>query len=140
MSKPPDLPVSEDDDDTSLVSTPVLTHLPPSPAHPSFLLPSGSTSSESPKPTSVLTSNAHLRLPIPVPSANLSQTSFTFVDASDDRSGVDFDDLPPEVASADISIAREFLCSASVSLLCVFWLHISPMSCGVPDYMDALAL
>ena len=118
MSQPPAPRLPEDDDDdTSHVSTPVLTHLPASPLIPSSLLASGSTSSESTKPTSVLSGSAHLRLPIPTPSANLSQTSFTFVDVSEDGSGVDFNDLPPEVASADISIAREFLCSISVSRL-----------------------
>lgn len=123
MSQPPAPRLPEDDDDdTSHVSTPVLTHLPASPLIPSSLLASGSTSSESTKPTSVLP-GTHLRLPIPTPSANLSQTSFTFVDVSEDGSGVDFNDLPPEVASADISIAREFLCSISVY---GFGAHISP--------------
>lgn len=106
MSHPPELVIS-DDDDTSQVSTPILTHLPPSPSLSSSPLPSERTSSESAKPTSVLPNNSHLRLPVPTPSANLSQTSFAFVDVSEDRSGVEFDDLPPEVASADISIARE---------------------------------
>ena len=127
MSQPPVPRISDDDDDdTSHVSTPVLAHLPASPLLPSSLPPSGSTSSESTKPASVLPGNAHLRLPIPTPSANLSQTSFTFVDVSEDGSGVDFNDLPPEVTSADISIAREFLCSVSVSRLrllraCIAW-------------------
>jgi hypothetical protein len=113
MSQPQDLLVS-DDDDTSHVSTPILSHSPSSPPHPSSLMPSDNTSSDSTKPTSPLPTNANLRLPIPKPSANLSQTSFTFVNVSEDDSGVDFDDLPPEVASADISIAREFLCSTSL--------------------------
>ncbi len=105
MSQPPAPRISnDDDDDTSHVTTPVLAHLPAS------LLPSGSSSSESTKPAPVPPSNAHLRLPVPTPSANLSQTCFTFVDVTEDGSGVDFEDLPPEVASADISIAREFLC------------------------------
>jgi hypothetical protein len=121
MSQPPAPRISEDDDDdTSHVSTPILVHLPASPPGPSSLLPSGSTASESTKPAAVLPSTTHLRLPIPTPSANLSQTSFTFVDVSEDGSGVDFGDLPPEVTSADISIAREFLYSTSVSRLCVF--------------------
>jgi len=110
MSQPQDLPIS-DDDDTSHVSTPILDHPPTSPARPSSHLLSGSTSSDSTNPTSVLSTNTHLRLPIPIPSANLSQTSFTFVNVNEDTNGVDFDDLPPEVASADISIAREFSCS-----------------------------
>lgn len=119
MSQPPVPRISDDDDDddTSHVSTPVLAHLPASPSLSSSSLPSGSPSSESTRPISGLPSNALLRLPIPTPSANLSQTSFTFVDVSEDRSGVDFNDLPSEVTSADISIAREFLCSLSVSRL-----------------------
>jgi Gdp/GTP exchange factor required for growth at low temperatures len=111
MSQPPaPRTADDDDDDTSQISTPILVHLPASPPLSSSLLPSASTSSESTKPAAALPSNAHLRLPIPTPSANLSQTSFTFVDVSEDGSGVDFEDLPPEVTSADISIAREFLC------------------------------
>jgi hypothetical protein len=116
MSHTPDPFVSDDDDDTSHVSTPVLAHPPSS---PSFSPESGSI-----EPTS--SNTAHLRLPVPVPSANFSQTSFTFVDVSEDKSGVDFDNLPSEVTSADISIAREFLCSTSVSQLCLFWRHTSP--------------
>lgn len=112
MSQPQDLLVS-DDDDTSHVSTPVLGHS----SALSSLKPPESTSSDSTKPTSPLPPNAHLRLPIPLPSANLSQTSFTFVNVGEDDSGVDFDDLPSEVIAADISIAREFLCSTfSLSL------------------------
>jgi hypothetical protein len=128
MSQPQAPRISHDgDNDTSDVSTPILTRLPASPPRPSSLLPSESTASESPKPAAVLPSNAHLRLPIPTPSANLSQTSFTFVDVSEDGRGVDFEDLPPEVTSADISIAREFLFSDfPVSRFCVFYAHISP--------------
>jgi hypothetical protein len=33
---------------------------------------------------------------------------------------VDFDNLPPEITSADISIAREFLCSTCISPRCPF--------------------
>ena len=111
MSQPQDLPLP-DDDDTSHVSTPILGHPPGPSTSSSSLLPSEcSTSADPSKPTSALPTNAHLRLPIPTPSANLSQTSFTFVNVNEDGSGVDFDDLPPEVTSADISIAREFSCS-----------------------------
>jgi hypothetical protein len=122
MSNTPDLLVSDEDNDTSHVSTPVLTHLPASPSCPSF----DSTSSAPIESSS--SSAVHLRLPVPIPSANLSQTSFTFVDLREDQSGVDFDNLPPEVTSADISIAREFLCSTSLSIttLCLFWRHASP--------------
>jgi hypothetical protein len=122
MSQPPAPRISDDDEnDTSHVSTPIFVHLPASPPRPSSLLPSGSTSSESTKPAAVLPSAAHLRLPIPTLSANLSQTSFTFIDVTEGGSGVDFEDLPPEVNSADISIAREFLYSTFVSRLCVFY-------------------
>jgi len=107
MSQPPDLLIS-DDDDTSQVSTPVLSqHLPTS--RPSSFTPDSSPSDPT-NPSSAPPSNSsHLRLPIPTPSANLSQTSFAFSGVSGDEGGVDFD-LPPEIASADISIAREFLC------------------------------
>ena len=123
MSQPPPPRILDDDDgddDTSHVSTPILAHLPASPPRPSSLLPSESTASELTKPAAVLPSTAHLRLPIPTPSANLSQTSFSFVDVTEGGSGIDFEDLPPEVTSADISIAREFLYSSSVSRLCAF--------------------
>lgn len=125
MSQPSAPRIShEDDNDTSHVSTPILTHLPASPPRPSSLLPSGSTGSEPTKAAAVLHSNAHLRLPIPTPSANLSQTSFTFVDVTEDGGGVDFEDLPPEVTSADISIAREFLYSTfrlrAMRVLCAY--------------------
>lgn len=137
MSQPPPPRISDDDDDdTSHVSTPILA--PASPPRPSSLLPTGSTASESTKPAAVLPSTAHLRLPIPTPSANLSQTSFTFVDVTEDGSGVDFEDLPPEVTSADISIAREFLYSTSVSRLAPFYAHIlsySAYSCSVGNLM-----
>ena len=128
MSQPPAPRISDDDDnDTTHVSTPILTHPPASPPRPSSLLPSGNTSSESTEPAAVLPSNAHLRLPIPTPSANLSQTCFTFVDVTEDGRGVDFEDLPPEVTSADISIAREFLYWTFPPLgFCVFYAHISP--------------
>jgi hypothetical protein len=105
MSNTPDLLLSDQDNDTSHVSTPVLTHLPASPSCPSF------DSTSTPPIESSSSNPVHLRLPVPIPSANLSQTSFIFVDLREDKSGVDFDNLPPEVASADISIAREFLCS-----------------------------
>ena len=141
MSQPQDLPVS-DDDDTSHVSTPILDHPPTSPARPSSHLLSGSTSSDSTNPTSVLSTNTHLRLPIPIPSANLSQTSFTFVNVNEDTSGVDFDDLPPEVASADISIAREFSCSPLLDRCFVPLLgaYVAVGRAAYPTVLDALAL
>jgi hypothetical protein len=146
MSQPPPPRISDDDDDdddTSHVSTPILAHLPASPPRPSSLLPTGSTASESTKPAAVLPSTAHLRLPIPTPSANLSQTSFTFVDVTEDGSGIDFEDLPPEVTSADISIAREFLYSTSVSRLAPFSAHIlscSAYSCSLGTLWHPIAL
>lgn len=123
MSQPSTPRISDDNDnDTSQVSTPILAHLPASPPRPSSLLPTGSAVSESTKPGVVLPSNAHLRLPIPTPSANLSQTSFTFVDVTEDGRGIDFEDLPPEVTSADISIAREFSTFrlTALRLLCAY--------------------
>ena len=141
MSQPPAPRISDDDNDTSDVSTPILTHLSASPPRPSSLLPSESTASESTKLAAVLPSNAHLRLPIPTPSANLSQTSFTFVDLTEDGRGVDFEDLPPEVSSADISIAREFLYSTfrltALHLLCAYIAicRVAHLSAWVPLYM-----
>jgi len=138
MSQPPDLLISDDDDDTSHVSTPVLPNLPASPVQPSFLPPPATTSSEPATSTSPLFANAHLRLPIPTPSANLSQTSFTFVDVSKDGTVVDFDDLPSEVTSADISIAREFSCSSFCLTPCPLRRIYHHLSCGVPHSSDAL--
>jgi len=47
-------------------------------------------------------------LPIPTPSANRSQASFTYSDFSkSDPEGPPLGVLPPEIASADIAIARE---------------------------------
>jgi hypothetical protein len=47
-------------------------------------------------------------LPIPAPFANKSQASFTYSDLSkSDPEGHSLGALPPEIASADISIARE---------------------------------
>lgn len=109
MSQPPDLLISDDDDDTSQVSTPVLSQLLTSPIRPtSFTSDSAPTQPTNPSPAPP-SASSHLRLPIPTPSANLSQTSFAFSGVSDDENGVDLD-LPPEIASAEISIAREFLC------------------------------
>jgi hypothetical protein len=121
QTQTPDLLISDADDDTSHVSTPVLPHPPASPSCLSSFSPECT-----PSPSIEPANTAHLRLPVPVPSANLSQTSFTLIDVSEDKSGVDFDNLPPEVTSADISIARESLCSTSVSPLCLFWRHNSP--------------
>ncbi len=104
MSHPPDLLISDDDDDTSHVSTPVLAHLSTDTSRPPSLTPSDSTKPSSASPST----SSHLRLPIPTPSANLSQTSFAFSGSEDE--GSFHLDLPPEIGSADISIAREFLC------------------------------
>jgi GDP/GTP exchange factor required for growth at low temperature len=108
MSQPPNLLIS-DDDDTSQVSTPVLSQIPTSPIRPSSFTPDCSPSHPTNPSSSPLSTSGHLRLPIPNPSANLSQTSFAFSGVSENEGSVDFD-LPPEIASADISIAREFLC------------------------------
>lgn len=72
-----------------------------------------STSSAS-RPPSLPPSDtpSHLMLPIPTPSLNKSQSSVLFshsiVTAEDDWSS-----LPPEVATADISIARKYALHAS---------------------------
>ncbi|KAH8980465.1 hypothetical protein EDB92DRAFT_1953933 [Lactarius akahatsu] len=106
MSQPPDLLIS-DDDDTSQVSTPVLSQqLPTAPTRPSSLTPDSSPSDPTNPSSAPPTNNSHLRLPIPTPSANLSQTSFAYSGVSEDEGGMDFN-LPPEIASADISIAPD---------------------------------
>ncbi|KAH9055883.1 hypothetical protein EDB83DRAFT_2391697 [Lactarius deliciosus] len=106
MSQPPDLLIS-DDDDTSHVSTPVLSQqLPTAPTRPSSLAPDSPPSDPTNPSSSPPTNSSHLRLPIPTPSANLSQTSFAYSGVSEDEGGMDFD-LPPEIASADISIAPD---------------------------------
>ncbi|KAH8984869.1 hypothetical protein EDB86DRAFT_2961282 [Lactarius hatsudake] len=106
MSQPPDLLIS-DDDDTSHVSTPVLSQqLPTAPTRPSSLSPDSSPSDPTNPSAAPPTNSSHLRLPIPTPSANLSQTSFAYSGVSEDEGGMDFN-LPPEIASADISIAPD---------------------------------
>ncbi|KAH9061906.1 hypothetical protein EDB87DRAFT_1682575 [Lactarius vividus] len=107
MSQLPDLLISDDDDDTSQVSTPVLSQqLPTAPTRPSSHTPDSSPSDPTNPSSAPPTNSSHLRLPIPTPSANLSQTSFAYSGVSEDEGGMDFD-LPPEIASADISIAPD---------------------------------
>lgn len=67
------------------------------------------TSSSASRPPSLLLSDTppHLILPIPTPSLNKSQSSVVFshtIVTSDDE----WSSLPPEVATADISIARKY--------------------------------
>lgn len=84
------------------VSTPhVLSTHDTQPAFPSSGQPSPSISSND-------SSASQFLLPIPPPSVNKSQASFAYSDVSiSDAGGHSFGALPPEIASADISIARE---------------------------------
>lgn len=123
MSSPTPTIVSPDDEDTSHIATPIVADHTPMVMRPSSVTvaPSASSSSHStadssPTPLSPVSQEPtvnHIRLPIPTPSTNRSQSSFAFADVADDGGG-DFDDLPPEVASADISMAREYPSSFSV--------------------------
>ncbi|KAA1474168.1 ras GEF [Dentipellis sp. KUC8613] len=104
---------STDDEDTSSVSTPVVSSMPP-PGLRSSYTPSDASSTGRASPDSSPTllspqesNSSHLRLPIPTPSANRSQSSFAFADVNSEETTGDFDDLPPEIASADISIAPD---------------------------------
>ncbi|TFY78533.1 hypothetical protein EWM64_g5480 [Hericium alpestre] len=114
MSSPPSITPTIEDEDTSAVSTPVLSNMPPSPNSSSFSNRDASSSSQGSSEASPTllspgqdSNSSHLRLPIPTPSANRSQSSFAFADVNGDDTSGDFDDLPPEVASADISIAPD---------------------------------
>jgi hypothetical protein len=67
------------------------------------------TSLHSSSPASSDPHSGQLLRPIPTPSVNASQASFSFSDTNgggNDGSAL-FDPLSPEIASADISIARE---------------------------------
>jgi len=115
----PKLPVA-DDGESSFIPTPVLSQMlasfGTSYGHEKTSQPE-QTSSSSDVSSSLLSPNTSARrLPIPTSSTNRSDTSITFVDGQDDKGSSDFDDLPPEVAEADISIARESS-SLIVSLL-----------------------
>ena len=91
-----------------------------------------SSSSSASRPSSLLPSDTppHLILPIPTPSLNKSQSSVVFSHAlvtSED----DWSSLPPEVATADISIARKYALP-SIPRLFVFFatcriLFMSPL-------------
>lgn len=77
--------------------------------------PSSSTSQGASGSTSRL-------LPIPTPSTNNSQTSFVFPTPDDAE---DLEEVPPEIAAADISIAgtrhpRPFLCAVFFVVLIAF--------------------
>lgn len=69
----------------------------------STIVPVSPSSSAAQSPTSS-TSSSQL-LPIPTPSTNVSQASFSYPESSDE--GTILDPLPPDIAAADISIARE---------------------------------
>ncbi|EIM84381.1 ras GEF [Stereum hirsutum FP-91666 SS1] len=68
-----------------------------------------STASSSPVLTSpgLQESPSHLRLPIPTPTSNRSQSSFAFMELSGEEDAGEFGDLPPEMAAADISLAPD---------------------------------
>ncbi|KAK0457166.1 uncharacterized protein EV420DRAFT_1749027 [Desarmillaria tabescens] len=69
----------------------------------STIVPVSPSSSAAQSPTSS-TSSSQL-LPIPTPSTNVSQASFVYPDSSDE--GMSLDPLPPDIATADISIAPD---------------------------------
>jgi Gdp/GTP exchange factor required for growth at low temperatures len=52
-------------------------------------------------------SNGHKVLPLPTPSSSKAQSMYVLQDVRGEEAVVDLSDLPPEIASADISIARE---------------------------------
>ena len=134
MSSPTPTIVSPDDEDTSHIATPIVADHTPMAMRPSSVAvaapasSSHSTADSSPtllSPVSQEPTVNHIRLPIPTPSTNRSQSSFAFADVTDDGGG-DFDDLPPEVASADISMAREYPSSFSVLYIWRFRVCIYP--------------
>ena len=99
------------EDEGSFIPTPVLSQMLASFGSSTTVLgaeevtsldqtPSDATSHISPK-------SNHIRLPVPKPLVNSSQTSFTFIEVSGGDAEGDFGALLPEVLSADISIARE---------------------------------
>jgi GDP/GTP exchange factor required for growth at low temperature len=142
--------MSTDHDDQSSPTTPVLslgpdaTVSPPTasasphldhPAAETVMEPSEtitqSTSSSS-RPSSLPPSDTppHLILPIPTPSLNKSQSSVVFshtIVTSED----DWGSLPPEVATADISIAREYTLHSI--FLCLFVFASRGGSCTSAD-------
>ncbi|KAK0471177.1 hypothetical protein EDD18DRAFT_1237883 [Armillaria luteobubalina] len=69
----------------------------------STIVPVSPSSSAAQSPTSS-TSSSQL-LPIPAPSTNVSQASFSYPESSDE--GTILDPLPPDIATADISIAPD---------------------------------
>lgn len=52
--------------------------------------------------------NAPIVLPLPTPSASRAQSTYVLPDGRGEEAVVDLSDLPPDIASADISIAREY--------------------------------
>ncbi|KIY67631.1 ras GEF [Cylindrobasidium torrendii FP15055 ss-10] len=84
---------------TNADPVPTTPRSPPGSIHQSSLSP---PSSEAQSPTSSSASSSVLRLPVPRPSTNGSQASFTYSDASED-----IGHLSAEIASADISISKD---------------------------------
>jgi hypothetical protein len=97
----PSTPIASASQNVTLSPTsPVSTH-DMTPISPSSLQSSLSLSS-------VDSSASQFLLPIPTPSTNRSQASFAYSDFSkSDPEGPALGTLPPEIASADIAIARE---------------------------------
>ena len=93
--------VSTSQNDPLSLKSPVQSTLDTHPTSPSSLQSSLSLSSAD-------SSSSQFLLPIPTPSGNRSQASFAYSDFSkSDSEGPSLSSLPPEIASADISIARE---------------------------------
>lgn len=81
------------------------THVAVSPPLQTSLSQSSQSSSSS--------AGSQFLLPIPTPSANMSQSSFAYSDRSRPDSERPFDAVSAEIAAADISIARE-CCTAKL--------------------------
>jgi hypothetical protein len=111
MISPP--PAHDDHPDTPLAAQRDLLIILPTATTPAASsvedLPNSSLPSSTPSIPSGEAQTTHLLRPIPTPSVNASQASFSFSDATGSSSdgGALFDPLSPEIASADISIARE---------------------------------
>lgn len=114
MIPPPTSPRVTHDDrlDTAPASLSDLVIIVPDGTPPALPVENPSATSlnlSSQSPASTDAQSGHLLRPIPTPSVNASQASFSFSDATagDNDGGALFDPLSPEIASADISIARE---------------------------------
>jgi hypothetical protein len=100
---------------TAPTSFPPVVFMPPDEhahAHDVHATPPGPSQTTSPPssyshPSSPRDTARHGLLPIPLPSNNKSQISFAFADVTaGNQPPGHFDSLPPDIATADISIAR----------------------------------